>query len=226
MEEMHVDVAEEVAVENDTPVASPRKKEVILNFVKKLFSPANRIKTISAIAASVVLIIVVFGVLHYLSPSAVALRYANADLWRDAVALKQCYVHDYYAYSLGEDSEDEYFEYVSDEYDEDIKSWRDISRLRATQEREWLEDKYGEYRVSHKVTRVKDISNNKMKEEQESWLETLEEEGLFDADTIKDSKVVTVKRKISGEDDIARDTIKVYLVKVNGQWKVLDGEYE
>lgn len=226
MEEMNMNVAEEkVAEENDTPQLQVSPKDGILNFAKKLFSPANRIKTISAIAA-VVLLTVMFGGLHYLSPRAVALRYVNAMFWDDEVALKRCVAYDYYAYKLDGMSEEEYFAWRSDILDEDIKSWRDLSRYSVTATKEELEDEYGEYRVSSEVTRVKDISNNKMKENREHRLERLEEEVLFDADTIKDSKVVTVKRKISGEDYISRVTIEVYLVKVNGLWKALDYAYK
>lgn len=222
MEEMHIDVAEEkVAVENSTPVASPEKKKGILNFVKKLFSPANRIKTISAIAALIVLIAVMFGVLYYLSPSATALRYEKAYFWGDPVAKKQCLAYDYYAFVLGEDSEEEYFEDFSESYDEDIKSWRDLSRYYRSWLEEDMEDNYGDYKVSFEVTRVKDISNKTLKERNDGLLELLEGSSLFDADTIKDSKEVTIKRKISGEDDIDRVTLTVYLVKVNGLWKVL-----
>ena len=44
----------------------------------------------------------------------------------------------------------------------------------------------------------------------------------FDTDSISDACVVTAKAKITGEDEIERTKIDVYVVKIGGSWGVLD----
>ena len=87
---------------------------------------------------------------------------------------------------------------------------------------EQLEDEYGEYKVTTEVTRTKDISVKKALEDCAVWVKILERDINFDTDSISDACVVTAKAKITGEDEIERTKIDVYVVKIGGSWGVLD----
>ena len=54
------------------------------------------------------------------------------------------------------------------------------------------------------------------------WVKILERDINFDTDSISDACVVTAKAKITGEDEIERTKIDVYVVKIGGSWGVLD----
>ena len=86
-----------------------------------------------------------------------------------------------------------------------------------TTEEENLTDKYGRYKITVETTRARDVSVRKLEEDYGKWLEQLESQGLFDRDSIQAVKEVTVKAKLTGEDETERETF----VKVGFQWKVI-----
>ena len=120
--------------------------------------------------------------------------------------------------------EESFFEKASDEYDADIHSWRDYYKEKNIYLQEELEDAYGVYQITTEATRVKNISINKLLDEEWEWINTLEGMNAFDSDTISAAKVVTVKCKVKGEDEVERTTLDVFVVKTGAMWKVLDFE--
>lgn len=84
----------------------------------------------------------------------------------------------------------------------------------------------GDYKYTYEVSRTKDISERKVKDENKSLLSSLEAAADFDADTIGEGKKVIIKVKLDSEDEgIVRFTVNVTLVKVSNSWKVLDWEF-
>ena len=75
--------------------------------------------------------------------------------------------------------------------------------------------------VFGEAIRVKNISMNKLLDEEWEWIDTLERMNAFDSDTISAAKIVTVKCKIKGEDELERTTLDVFVVKTGATWKVL-----
>ena len=124
------------------------------------------------------------------------------------------------------EDEDGYFEYLSNEYDEYITSWKELSSFYRYDTIENLEDYYGDYKITVEVTRTKDKSFDKLvKDELGSSIDYLENYG-FDRDSVTNAKEVTVKYKIKGEDETDRVTYIVWVVKIGGLWKVLDYEFD
>lgn len=179
---------------------------------------------IIGIIASVVLIlsIALFSVLSSLSPQSIAEKYAEAYIFGDICKLQKYSAYDCYEFALRSyDDEEEYFEIMSDHYDEDITSWDDLSKAQRAYADEEFSDEYGDYKVTIEATRVKDISIRKLAEECGYQLDLLEEQGLIDRDDIAEAKEVTLKLKIAGEDTTDRDTGTIYLVRLGFFWKVL-----
>ena len=227
MEEIHSEEVTEatlVSVDNDaSPEKATEAKKVPA--ILKLFSVQNRKKTIAAIAVVLVIAIAAGCLIYRGSPKNVAVRYVKAYEFSDYVAEHKVMAYDTYAYFLGDMSEEEYFEQCSDRYDEDIQSWKDLSDYYRTDWEEFLEDIYGEYKLSIEASRVKDMSNKRLEAEYGNFLNELETKIAFDRDDISDAKEVTVKLKIEGEDGTDRETYIVCLVKINGVWKALGSEY-
>ena len=191
--------AEETAAPGKTEVAAAKK-------------PPLKFILIGAAALAVVIAVVVI-LLSRNNPSSVAKRYIQAFYTDDKTATS-LWAFDFNAIRLSEydGSEEEFFEAMSDEYSADISSWNDFYKAVDSSFQEQLEDEYGEYKVTTEVTRTKDISVKK----------ALERDINFDTDSISDACVVTAKAKITGEDEIERTKIDVYVVKIGGSWGVLD----
>lgn len=222
--------SEEVTEVTSLPVdneAAPEKenKSKIVSAILNLFSPQNRKKTIIAIAVILVIAIAAGCLISRGSPENIAVRYVEAMEFGNYVTMHKVMAYDTYMKILDEMSEEEYFEEISDEFKEDIQSWKDLSDYLRTTAEESLEDAYGEYKLSFDVSRVKDISIRRLEDEYESTLDSLEEELAFDRDDISDAKEVTVKGKFEGEDETDRMTYTVCMVKMNGAWKVLTFRY-
>lgn len=190
-------------------------------------SPKKKLSLKSIIvmaAAAAAVIAVVICLLCRGSASSVAKRFVKA-YFGDSKTAMALTAYDWKQYEMyGYDDEEEYFEDISYYFDEEIESWNDCFKAVDDFQEENLEDTYGDYKISVEVTKTKDISVKKMLENNSSLLNTLESRGVFDRDSIKDAKVVTVKAKIKGEDGTERDTFNVYLVKAGNGWKVLDYE--
>lgn len=82
-----------------------------------------------------------------------------------------------------------------------------------------LEDEYGEkIKISYKVTKKEDIKKDDLKKVQEYI------EKVYDEDVkVSAGKEVKVKATIKGKDDEDTDTQKMYVYKINGKWKLLNG---
>ena len=221
-------IAEAVMVSTETSVVEEQQKpkKNVLVSVKNMFSPQRRKKTISLMAATVVLIVAVICVLNYLSPKNVAVRFAKADWIGDPIATNRVVAYDYYAYLLEDSTEEEFFENLSDKWNEDITSWKDISKYQLNYSEEWAYEWYGKYTETYKTARIKDMSIRRLEEEHSSLLDEMEAFANFDRDDISKIKEATVKMKIEGEDDFDRITFDIILVKVGGFWKGFYCDYD
>lgn len=124
------------------------------------------------------------------------------------------------------DTEEKFFSEMSDTYKEDINSWSDYERFMSEQADESIIDECGDYKLSVEAKRTKDLSVKRILSALDSDIERLEKYANFDKDSITDGKQVDVKVTIDGEDDTERSMFSIYLVKVDGQWKVLQFEIE
>ena len=126
------------------------------------------------------------------------------------------------ARQLGYYDEDDFFEAMSDKYDENITSWGSFFKAKNKSDKETIEDLVEKYKITTEVTRTKDISVKKLLKENSLLIEGLEAKGLIDRDDISAAKEIVVKMKVKGEDQTVRNTYDMYLVKIGGAWKVLD----
>lgn len=159
-----------------------------------------------------------------------AKRYCKA-IFEDQKTVVALTVYDWKQYQIRSndyEDEEEYFEYASDRWDEDIRSWNDFYQVRNAGMKEDMEDLYGDYRLTVEATKSRDLSVKRLLSDQDYWLDALEDCGAFDRDSVTAAQQVTVKVKIKGEEDTDRVTYKVTLVKAGGGWKVLDyeGDYD
>ena len=187
--------------------------------LKGLFSRENRKKTIAVILGVIVVIGVVCGVISYNSPASVARRYVKAryefdDKVEDSVRVGGKY------YRFGDMDEQEWLEEQSSQYDEDFSSMSDYYNYWKTERDEGLYDYYGEYKITTRVSKEKDVRVGKLLDD-EVIAETLD---MLDIDEgrVKAAKLVTVKLHIDGEDDSDRMTFEVQLVRIGLAWKVID----
>ena len=187
--------------------------------LKALFSRENCKKTIAVILGVIVVIGVVCGVISYNSPASVARRYVKAryefdDKVEDSVRVGGKY------YRFGDMDEQEWLEEQSSQYDEDFSSMSDYYNYWKTERDEGLYDYYGEYKITTRVSKEKDVRVGKLLDD-EVIAETLD---MLDIDEgrVKAAKLVTVKLHIDGEDDSDRMTFEVRLVRIGLAWKVID----
>lgn len=189
--------------------------------LKVLFSRENRKKTIAVILGVIVVIGVVCGVISYNSPASVARRYVKAWYeWNDKVE-DSTYVGGKY-YRFGDMDEQEWLEYKSSQCDEDFSSMSDYYNNMKTFREEMLYDYYGEYKITTRVSKEKDVRVGKLLDD-EVIVEMLD---MLDIDEgrVKAAKLVTVKLHLDGEDDNDRMTFEVQLVRIGLAWKVIDKE--
>lgn len=189
--------------------------------IRNAFSP-ERWKKSAVITAVVVLIIAAAGgLLGRSGPTQVAKRNAIA-VFEDMKTVVRLSAYDWQKDRLADyKDEDDFFEKMSDKYDEDITSWRTFYKAVDRDSREDLEDALGKYKVSAEVTKNRDVSLNKWLDEYSLTLKELEKSGSFDKDKVGGVKEVTVKVKLKGEDQTKRVTMDMCLVKTGGSWKVL-----
>lgn len=186
--------------------------------LKTLFSRENRKKTIAVILGVIVVIGVVCGVISYNSPASVAQRYVKAWYeWNDKVE-DSTYVGGKY-YRFGDMDEQEWLEYKSSQCDEDFSSMSDYYNYWKPIREEKLYDYYGEYTITIRVSREKDIRVGKLLDDED----IVEKLDMLDIDEgrVKAAKLVTVKLHIDGEDDSDRMTFEVRLVRIGLAWKVI-----
>lgn len=179
-------------------------------------------KLIPLIAAAVVVIAVLVGVIRYNSPASVAQRYLKA-LFTDSKRASSMLAYDEQAQMLDwyDGDEEVFFENQSNWLDEDITSWKDYYEAKDASNKEGMEDELGRYTIKTEAKKVKDVSAKKIRSDYEYWLDELEDSIGFDSDKIKAGKRVTVKLTIKGEDDTERETVDIVLVRMGLTWKVL-----
>ena len=190
--------------------------------LKVLFSRENRKKTIAVILGVIVVIGVVCGVISYNSPASVARRYVKAryefdDKVEDIVRVGGKY------YRFGDMDEQEWLEEQSYWHGEDFSSMSDYYNYMKTERDDTLYDEYGEYKMTTRVSKEKDVRVGKLLDD-EVIAETLDMQDI-DEGRIKAAKLVTVKLHVVGEDDSDRATVEVWLAKIGLAWKVIDWYY-
>ena len=160
------------------------------------------------------------------SATSVAKRYVTGYYENDKLA-SSLWAYDYEALILLDYGGDEevFFEDMSDEYDADITSWNEYYKAVDTHFKEYWEDNYGKYKVSVEVVRSKDISVRRFLDDESGAISYLEENLNFDSDKISAAKIVTVKGKLAGEDDIMRDKFEIYMVKIGLTWRVFNWDF-
>ena len=214
---------------DQTAAGGQNKKRSALESLKYRFSPK---KLKSTVAIIVVLAIVIAGgvmFLNYRSPSSIAERYAKAVVLGKTETMQKLSAYDTHEYMINRwkyDTEEKFFSEMSDTYKEDINSWSDYERFMSEQADESIIDECGDYKLSVEAKRTKDLSVKRILSALDSDIEKLEEYANFDKDSITDGKQVDVKVTIDGEDDTERAMFSIYMVKVDGQWKVLQFESE
>lgn len=219
---------QESTINTEQTVHQARVSEAFLDKIKNAFSPTQRKKTIAVIAIifSVVVLLTVF--FSTSNPKNIAQRFAKAYICSDLKTVTKLTAYDYKEFWLGsgydEETEETFFEEKSDYYSEDITSWNDYYKVIYEYEKEWMEENYGDFNTTSRVTKTKDLSEKKLNEELgKGRLSDLEEMG-FDSNKASAYKKITVKIKINGEDDSGRYTVNVYEARIGEFWKVLDCE--
>ena len=163
--------------------------------LKVLFSRENRKKTIAVILGVIVVIGVVCGVISYNSPASVARRYVKAryefdDKVEDIVRVGGKY------YRFGDMDEQEWLEEQSYWHGEDFSSMSDYYNYMKTERDDTLYDEYGEYKMTTRVSKEKDVRVGKLLDD-EVIAETLDMQDI-DEGRVKAAKLVTVKLHIDG----------------------------
>ena len=200
-----------------------KKGQELLAKIKDAFSAEKWKKSAAILGAVVVVIVVAIALLGRGSAASVAKRYCDGLIGNEKARVGLT-AYDWKARQLGyyDDDEDDFFEDMSDKYDENITSWGSYFKVKNRSDKEKVEDLIGKYKITTEVTRKKDISLKKLLEENSGLIKKLEAEGLIDRDDISAAKEITVKMKVKGEDQTIRNTYDMYLVKIGGAWKVLD----
>lgn len=199
-----------------------KEKRSLLEFLKYRFSPPKLMATIAIVV--VVAIVITGGVIffNYRSPSSIAERYAKASILGKTETMYKLSAYDTHEYMLDEnETEEKFFNEQSNELMEDIESWADYEKVMSEQAQEYLADQFGKFKLSTEVKRVKDISVRHLLSELEKSINILESRAGFDKNSITDCKRVDIKITVDGEDDTERLMYSIYMVEIDGQWKVL-----
>lgn len=215
VKEIKVEFSDEAKCEkqcNDTDGSSSKKEKFKKNWKKWLF----------AVVCIVVAISVGAGFITSRSPKAIAKRFAIAN-YNNLEKCANALIYDYKAMRLldYDNDEEKFFEEMEEVYEVNISSWKDYFKAADKSAAETREDIYGKHRITAEVTKTRDISTKKLLRDQEKYLMELESDLHFDRDQIEDAKLITVKVKIKGEDDIDRVNETIYMVKIGGRWGVL-----
>lgn len=89
-----------------------------------------------------------------------------------------------------------------------------------TERDDTLYDEYGEYKMTTRVSKEKDVRVSKLLDDK-SIVRILD---MLDIDEgrVKAAKLVTVKLHVVGEDDSDRATVEVWLVRIGLAWKAVN----
>lgn len=215
----------ETALPEESVKASKNKKEKVDNLIKKIkdaFSPEKRKKSIAILAVIVAILAVGAGVISHSSPKSVAERFVVASIYNDADAMNSMLAYNYHDSLISSyKDEEDFFDAKSNELKEDITSWKDYSKVLKNLRTETLEDDYGKFKLTEEATRVKDLSKKKMEDELGSSYMKFLEKYDFDMAKVSKCKEVTVKLKLTGEDDNLKLIYTIDMAKIGGSWKIL-----
>ena len=115
---------------------------------------------------------------------------------------------------------------MQDIYEGKIDSWAGYYRAFDISNRERLEDSFGEYDISARAYREKEISLEEWEANYWEEIDRCEEIARFDRDYVSEAKMVDVKATLKGEEDTERMVITLCMVKIRGFWKVFDYSWE
>lgn len=222
-------------VETEEKKVKKMDKETVKKIIKDAVSPENLKKTIGIALAVIAVIIGSIFLIKSRSPEAVAVRFVKASLIQDNAVVEKLLVYDlkdeirvhppytskYYFDKDNRPDDEDLFEKCADYYNEDIESWKDLYAVQKKSQMETWEDQFGKFKITAEVTRTKDLSEKKAKSVLSGWMDVLETYG-FDTDQIKECKQVSLKVKLIGEDKTDKETVQVYLCKLNGSWRVVN----
>ena len=195
--------------------------------VEKFFSRQHLVRTTILALALVLVVVGAITVFSSLSPKSIARKYCIAESDDDIATMAKYLVYDYKEYLMRDyRNEESFYKTMSDELGEDIASWNDYCKVSLKMRKDDREDAFGKYKITAEVTREKNLSKNKLKTEMGDYVLKELKKRDFDADTVTEGKMCTVKWKLTGEDDSYKITYTVYLGKVNGAWKVLYGDQD
>lgn len=163
------------------------------------------------------------------NPEAVAKAFVKAELLQDVREVKDLYAYDYEA-ELKDEAIDEFgdeetfFEEFGEEIGEKISSWNAAYAAAKKMYKEQLEEEFGKYTLSVSVTDTIEMDEDEL-EDVKGDLEDYVSDGYLSAKdwkSIEEGVIVTVEIVIEGEEDEEESIFDVYLVKVDGKWKVAD----
>lgn len=182
-----------------------------------------------AIAAVVIAAVIVAAILiiKWNGPESVAERYLRGFVGdtscKDAYNLLAYDWRELMMEQADCESEEELLEYFNSESDEEFESFNDIYRYQDEGIREYLEEEYGLYKMDVKVINTKDTSIKKALNEELYGLFLYASDKIYDLDEddISACKKVRLRVKIEGEEKTHTEKMNVYVVKINGAWKVL-----
>ena len=140
------------------------------------------------------------------------------------------------ALSIGYESA--YFDYMSKVWDTPIASWAQYNAAFKALRQAEVRDAYGKYSISIKIVGKEDITVSELKEvctyaHKEEYMPGAVEEsfvptdyGFFSYDKIKKSMVIDAVVTIKGEKMTKEINCKLYMVKLDPFWRVLDCEMD
>lgn len=234
-EQVEAEAVEETAAEAETEStvtqeqvgSEPSKSGSVLSSIKGKLSGKAGKRVIGLLVVIIVLVCAASVTGIFSTAESVALKFVKATADFDAKTASRYLAYDIKAINLYnndcEGDEDAFFDKMSDDYDEDIRSWNDYFKAMHDSNVEDFIDLCGDYTISCEVSRTKDISEKKVKDYYSYELSKYEKRAGLDIDDIGAGKIITVKGKYETEDEgIVRFTCEVVVVKCSSAWKVLD----
>ena len=233
--QVEAEVVEETAAEAETESTvtqeevrnEPSKNSSVFSSIKEKLSSKTAKRAIGLFVVIAILVCAASATGIFSSAESVALKFVKATADFDAKTVSKYLAYDIKAIRLYnsdcEDDEEAFFDKMSDEYEEDISNWNDYFKAMHDSSFEDFVDLFGDYTISCEVSRSKDISEKKVKDDYSYELSKYEKRAGLDIDDIGAGKIITVKGKYETEDEgIVRFTYEVVVVKCSNTWKVLD----
>lgn len=170
-------------------------------------------------------------------PEDVAEEFVKGMMNSDFNRIFNLYAFDYEEALQGEsleyyDDKEAFFEEMSDQYDEEITSWSQLYQIAKQETKAELEEDFGKgYKITVKAGDVVDMGD----EDLDELIDEVDDDygdytSMRDLKDAEEGKIVTVIITIKGEDEDGEDveeekTYEIYMLKMNGKWKVADYSY-